>query len=72
MTTKAAKIKGNKKCKAKNRFKVGLSTDIPPQITGNLQNSILKLFTLILFNKVFRLCLQPTNFIFISDEPLAT
>jgi len=26
-------MKGNKKCKEKNLFKVGLSTELPPQMT---------------------------------------
>lgn len=34
ITTKAAKMKGNKKCKLKNLFNVGWSTLLPPQINS--------------------------------------
>jgi hypothetical protein len=34
--TKAAKINGNKKCKAKNLFKVALFTEKPPQMNSTI------------------------------------
>jgi hypothetical protein len=45
MKTKAAKIKGNKKCKAKNLFRVALFTEKPPQITVLLSIKCLALFS---------------------------
>jgi len=53
---KAAKIKGNTKCKAKNLFKVALLTEKPPQMTEFIENYLISLQNL---SALFRLCFQP-------------